>query len=291
MREREPEICHRENDWQRAQATRTLQQWTAIAAVVAGCTLLTVAQQARAQVTGEYWLHIQLAQAGGAQQPRIAVLSTVVAAPSSQMPLQIEVAPSEAIPRKSFLRVRGLPPTASLSEGHSIAPGAWAVPLNGLPRLILNLPAAVSGKSELIITLVGEDGAVLAESQVSLVIQPGGQPAESGKAAAPAKLNRPEPPALTPADREAAEKLLARGERDLEQGNVAQARQFFLRAAQAGLARAALLLASTYDPRQLARMGAVGVQANVAEARKWYSRAAELGEPEGAERLATLGGS
>jgi TPR repeat protein len=83
--------------------------------------------------------------------------------------------------------------------------------------------------------------------------------------------------------------MAARGERDLEQGNIALARQFFLRAAEAGLARAALLLAATYDPRELSRMRAQGIQANPALARKWYERARELGAPEAEERLARLG--
>jgi TPR repeat protein len=99
---------------------------------------------------------------------------------------------------------------------------------------------------------------------------------------------RAKAPVVTPQDRENAEKLVARGERDLEQGNIALARQFFLRAAQAGLARGALLLAATYDPRELARMSAMGVQPNLAEARKWYERALELGASEASERLATL---
>ena len=75
------------------------------------------------------------------------------------------------------------------------------------------------------------------------------------------------------------------------QGNIAQARQFFMRAAQIGLAHAALMLAATYDPHELARMRATSVQPNVAEARKWYLRAVELGAPEAAQRLATLDGN
>lgn len=214
------------------------------------------------------------------------------------MPLQIRIAPTESIPRNSFLRLRGLPPTASLSEGHSIAPGAWAIPLNGLPRLRLNLPGSLSGKSELLISLVDEDGKLLAEARVSLVIQPQAPvpaspaPAAAEKESVPASPPpRAETPVLTPADRESAEKLIARGERDLELGNIAQARQFFLRAAQIGLAQGALLLAATYDPRELARMRSVSVQPNVAEARKWYLRAVELGAPDAASKLATLGGN
>ena len=251
-----------------------------------------------AQAADDVSLRLQLAQTGGAEMPRIAVLATVVAEPATQMPLQIRIAPTESIPRNSFLRLRGLPPTASLSEGHSIAPGAWAIPLNGLPRLRLNLPASVAGKSELVISLVDEDGKLLAEARVSLVIQ---QQAPVVRAAcarrggegarACASSPRAQAPALTPAERETAEKLVARGERDLEQGNIAQARQFFLRAAQTGLAQGALMLAATYDPRELARMRAVSVQPNIAEARKWYMRAVELGAPDAAHKLATLGGN
>jgi TPR repeat protein len=76
----------------------------------------------------------------------------------------------------------------------------------------------------------------------------------------------------------------------MQSGNIVFARQFFLRSAQMGLPRAALLLAATYDPRELQRMRARGVQPDVAEARKWYERALELGAPEAKERLANLGG-
>jgi TPR repeat protein len=252
----------------------------------------------RTQAADDVAFRLQLAQTVGSETPRIAVLSTVVAEPASQMPLQIRVAPTESIPRNSFLRLRGLPPTASLSEGHSIAPGAWAIPLNGLPRLRLNLPASASGKSDLLISLVDEDGKLLAEARVSLVIQPQTPASASPAPAAVDKERMPaspppraQAPALTPADRENAEKLVARGERDLDQGNIAQARQFFLRAAQIGLAQGALMLAATYDPRELARMRAVSVQPNIAEARKWYMRAVELGAPDAAHKLATLGGN
>lgn len=272
-------------------------RWRGALAVAAAGIVLAGWSLEGAQAADDVPLRLQLAQTGGAEIPRIAVLATVVGEPATQMPLQIRIAPTESIPRNSFLRLRGLPPTASLSEGHSIAPGAWAIPLNGLPRLRLNLPASIAGKSDLVISLVDEDGKLLAEARVSLVIQ---QQAPASAPPAPAAVEEKErvapppralAPALTPADRENAEKLVARGERDLEQGNIAQARQFFLRAAQTGLAQGALMLAATYDPRELARMRAVSVQPNIAEARKWYTRAVELGAPDAAHKLATLGGN
>ena len=75
--------------------------------------------------------------------------------------------------------------------------------------------------------------------------------------------------------------MIARGERDLADGNIAVARQFLLRAAEAGLAHGALLLASTYDAYELARMGVRGVQANPSVARMWYERARARGERSG----------
>jgi TPR repeat protein len=92
------------------------------------------------------------------------------------------------------------------------------------------------------------------------------------------------------AARARAERLVARGEHDLAHGNVAQARQFFLHAANIGLARAALLLGATYDAHRLARMPALGIQPNAAMAHAWYQRARELGASEADERLAGLVG-
>ncbi|HEY5831001.1 MAG TPA: hypothetical protein VIV01_21800, partial [Hyphomicrobiaceae bacterium] len=82
------------------------------------------------------------------------------------------------------------------------------------------------------------------------------------------------------ADRERLAKMIARGERELEAGNVSGARQFFLRAADGGLARAALLLAWTYDKDEFARLRILGVMPNRELADKWYKRARELEAPD-----------
>jgi hypothetical protein len=236
---------------------------------------------------------LRLAQAARNETLSITVAPTLAASPATQIPLPIGVGPAAAAPRNSFLRVRGLPPMVSLSEGYVIAPGAWSVPLNALASLQMIVPAGASGRSELSISLVGEDGAVLAQAVTALVVQPLPPPAPPVEArSAPPKQPPPAPraPVLSPVDREASEKFIARAEAEIAQGNIAVARQFLLRAAQIGLARGALLLAATHDPRELARWGVQGVQPNVAEARKWYERARELGAPEAEGRLAGLGG-
>jgi hypothetical protein len=246
-----------------------------------------------------------LAQRG--DQPRISVAPTIVAEPASQALLPIEVGPSASLPTNSFVRVRGLPLSVSLTDGHAIAPGSWAIPLFSLPTLKANVPAGVSGRTEIVISLVSIDGALLAETRTVLVVEPTATPPPPPKAtfepaqkslgfvAAPPPVpaartdRRPQP--LLPEEKARAERLLARGEEYFVGGNIAAARDFFERAAEAGLAAAALRLAASYDPAELQNLQVQGVVSDRALARKWYERARELGAPEAVERLARLGGS
>jgi TPR repeat protein len=87
-----------------------------------------------------------------------------------------------------------------------------------------------------------------------------------------------------------AEQALVRGEKYFAEGSILVARQFFERAAEAGLAAGAFWLAATFDPVELNRLHAQGIVPDRDLARKWYERARELGAPEAEERLAKLGG-
>jgi hypothetical protein len=243
--------------------------------------------------SSELSLNLHIAQVTAADALRIIVAPTITAAAPGSIPLPIGVGPSGVLPRNCFVRVRGLPPTVSLTEGYVTAPGAWSLPIGALLGLKMIVPVDVGGSFDLNISLVAEDGVVLAEAKALLAVVPAPQSAPEQVSADPHSQSAPlapQVPIMSPAVREAAERLVARGEKEMEQGGVAVARQFFLRAAQEGLARGALLLAATYDPRELARSGVRGVQPNIAEARKWYQRARELGAPEAEERLARLGG-
>ena len=84
--------------------------------------------------------------------------------------------------------------------------------------------------------------------------------------------------------------MVERGEALLAQGNMASARQFFRRAADIGLALAALKLGSTYDPIELSALNVVGLQPDPKEARIWYERARELGATEASARISRLQG-
>lgn len=250
----------------------------------------------------------------------IALPSTIAATASAQIAFPIRIGPVEAVPRSSFVRIRGLPPMAALSEGHSIAPGSWAVPIAALNSLRLNLPAGSAGRSEVSVSLVNIDGTVLAEARSTLAITAAAAPAPTPPPAEQAKRELPPPasmlragipvpplaerveppptaptppaaagPTLTPQDRERAQRFLDRGSEQLQEGNISQARLLFERAAEAGLAAGAMALAGTFDAAELARLGVRGIPADNESAKRWYERARMMGASEAEQRLRRLG--
>jgi hypothetical protein len=82
--------------------------------------------------------------------------------------------------------------------------------------------------------------------------------------------------------------LIRRGERLIATGDIAAARLVLQRAAEAGDPRAALMLAGTYDPIMLEKLGVQGLASDIAAARTWYERAKEFGSAEALRRLETL---
>lgn len=252
------------------------------------------------------------AQAQSSPRPSITVAATIAAEAASQVPFPIGVGPPAALPRNSFVRVRGLPPMAALSDGHSIAPGAWAIALGALPNLKITLPAGASGRSEIVITLVAADGTVLAEQgsvlavaaarqsekaegrrdappPASASILRAGTPLQKPPEAAPAPKPQATPKPVTPQEKERAQRLMAKGDEQLASGDVASARLLYERAADAGHAPAAMALAATFDAVELERLKVVGIPADATAARRWYERARELGATGAEERLRRLG--
>ncbi len=246
---------------------------------------------------------IRLAQR--AEQPQISIAQTVIAEPASRILLTIQVGPAEVVPKKTFVSLRGLPPTISLTEGHAIGPGSWAIPLAGLPTLKANIPAGVSGRAEIVVSLIGMDGRLLAETKTALVVGPASMmapaateaqrhPSSAAPLPAPAggsagnSQDVPRAAELSTEQKGRAEQLVTEGDKYLAQGKVAGARLFYRQAAEMGLAAGAIRLAATYDPAELSRLKVLGVTSDPAEARKWYERARELGAPEAEQRLARL---
>jgi hypothetical protein len=92
-------------------------------------------------------------------------------------------------------------------------------------------------------------------------------------------------PTLRALDYEEIAMLVKRSEELIVQGDIAAARLMLTRAAEAGDARAALVLGSTYESAVLRRLGVLGVAADAGQAREWYAKAADFGSGEAKRRL------
>ena len=81
---------------------------------------------------------------------------------------------------------------------------------------------------------------------------------------------------------------LKRADALIGSGDIAAARLVLRRAAEAGDGRAAMMLAGTYDPTVLEKLGVHGVVPDVAMARNWYEKARQFGAPEATSQLGRL---
>ena len=80
------------------------------------------------------------------RRPDITVPAVVYVKSAAPAAIPIQVAPMDAVPLGCFIRLRGLPITAALSEGHTVAPGAWAVPIAALADLKVLVPAGAKSQ-------------------------------------------------------------------------------------------------------------------------------------------------
>jgi len=209
---------------------------------------------------------------------RIVVAATIRAAPGSQISLSIEVGPPDALPKNSFIQLRGLPPYVFATT-----------------TLKANVPAGAAGRHEIVLTLVRIDGTPLAEARTSLLVAPGSTTRASTPEPGYAATARPAEMSAKDAERvqriaAQGERFIAQGDQYLSEGDMAAARQFFQRAADLGYAPGAMRLATTYDPTELARLRSTSIAPDPEQARRWYERARELGAPDAEERLARLRG-
>ena len=110
-------------------------------------------------------------------------------------------------------------------------------------------------------------------------------PKAEPRAPSPAPAESPASQRLLPTDIVA---LVTRGDGFLTAGDIASARLFYERAADAGSGSAALRLGATFDPGFLSRAGIRGITGDPAQAASWYRRARELGDAAAAHRLKGL---
>jgi hypothetical protein len=246
-----------------------------------------------------------------ASRPELQVPSAILAEPATETPVTIRITEPASVPRLSFVRLRGLPPAATVSDGHTIATGTWVVALTSLNSLRIAAPKDLVGRYEITVTLVTIDGEMIDEARTTLVVAPlatlpqtsdSREPATtilraSPIPAAPASeppitTSRAAPtpgPGLSGEARDRTTKMLQKANELMSTGDISAARLFYQRAADAGLAEAALAMALTWDPNELGRWKVLGLKADAKEAQRWYERAKALGSGEADQKLKRLG--
>jgi hypothetical protein len=250
-----------------------------------------------------FWLATPHASAQGRKSSSALIVSSQLRlTPGKESKLDISIAPEQPIPPRSVIVIRGVPASLRLSEGRPFGPGVWVVPATQVMSVKLQVPLEARVGGVVTVALTTLEGVSIAEAHVTLVTMPPAQEL-AGTAALPPAGRDDAPTAATqaseqqhaPAVKLTAEiraellTLLERGKESVRIGNILHARQFYQRAAEKGLAEAALALAATYDPGELSQMKVVGVTPDAELARKWYEKAKQLGSPEAAARLSALG--
>ncbi len=244
--------------------------------------------------------------------PSVEASAVIFAEPDVVTPISIRVGPAGDVLDRTFLRIRGLPASVQLSEGHAITPGAWAVPLKSLSNLKLIAAIEGSGRAELDLALVHVDRGVLAERKVTLIIAPAwllksvspGSIGAPAAASAASQTNTTPAPAKPDANADQSQDRSAPDEREVAAPAPAGANT--TAAQPAGPAAAGGRFAETFAPaatparplapvlseqqralaERLIRRGDDFLRhGNLAAARPFYRRAATVGLARGALRL------
>ncbi|WP_158815332.1 hypothetical protein [Methylocapsa sp. S129] len=130
------------------------------------------------------------------------------------------------------------------------------------------------------------DAAAIAKLTVALQANPTTTTA-SPAATRSVNLSLSAPGASSPVS-ETARRLCAQGLVAMAAGDIAGARPYLERAAEAGDVRALMVLGESYDPMTLARMGVLGIKGDAGKARDYYAKALAAGMGAARERMAAL---
>jgi hypothetical protein len=239
------------------------------------------------------------AAAAEEEQARASTVRLVVSTPTSPFPSN-EVAPlGLAIygsgPRGDVV-IGGYVSGSTFATGQALSRAAWVLSPSQIDGAAITPPPGFAGAMDLVFELRLADGRVVDRkharlewsappAEASANVPQDAPPAPSASAVGPAPSA--ETPARTLRSGQLAA-LLKRGNEFVSHGDLVGARLIFERAAQAGESRAALALASTYDPVVLEHLGERGLAPDIAMARFWYERAKQLGSKEAPERLEVL---
>jgi hypothetical protein len=181
--------------------------------------------------------------------------------------------------------VKGLASGMKLSAGSPAGDNNWWLSAKDLDDVLIEPPAGFVGAIDVAVELRLADTTLSDYRTLHFEwVAAAALEAKSTVATEP-QVKRQASHRITPEDVDA---LLKRGERLIASGDFAAARLVLQRAAEGGNARAALMLAGTYDPVMLEKVQAIGCSPDIPLARYWYEKANELGSPDAPQRLKLL---
>lgn len=179
------------------------------------------------------------------------------------------------------LRVMGLPEASYLTAGIETTKGNWLLKPEDIAGVKLVVPHMDAPQFDMEIAAVEAKTGVLAAPVKAMTVAIA-NPSAANLAATIAPANSPPdtatvvPVAATPVDPEAAG-LIAKGDGLLNSGDLASARQFYLRANELGDAKGAYGVGRTYDPKIFTALNVQGLQPEPGKAAEWYKKAAAGG--------------
>jgi TPR repeat protein len=200
----------------------------------------------------------------------------VAISPDSSVGFPISIKQDKGALEGHYLIVSGLKRGARLSAGVELMFDTWRVGVADLEELQLTVPPGFARRLHVSVELRRPDGEV--QEKTGLVFRmPGG--------ASDLAPDSDEATGLSTS----VLRNVDEGEVQVDNGNLLAARILFERAAAAGSARAAMLLAASYDPAHIAAFKTSTPPApDILLARRWYERAGQLGAREAGIRLESL---
>jgi hypothetical protein len=208
--------------------------------------------------------------------PRIALnLRPVVVTGTDAAPLRLSIDGDTA---GMQVTVCGLPPKSVVTTGQAVNPTTWALAVPELAEAALVPPPGFAGEIQVGFVLVRADRSIADRQTLRFMWQPSHAPTPATVSLAPS--------ARTSTDPET-ERQIDEARHAQTSGDVAQARKLLRRFAQTD-ARAAFMLADSYDPIVLAKPRLLPSEADPEAARLWYKKAADLGAVDANARLERL---
>ena len=197
------------------------------------------------------------------------------------------------------VEIRGLPTGTTLSSGRPLGSDGWRILAADIGKAMIHPPPGSSGTIDVAVELRLADDNVIdrgsyrlkwttAVAPVRTTADPVSRATKGAATPAPTGRNGRHDAAKPEVDHDQIELLVARSQQLVSEGDVGAARTLLQRAAEAGDARAALALGSTYDPIMLAILHARGVTADAFLARYWYRKASGFGSQEAQQRFDLL---